>query len=238
MEQGQFGRFKYLVEKASGPDKPVVLHLHGQGERGSNVNDVLLYGPLYFIKKGVKLPDANYIQPQLPTGNWEPKDVHELLMHCLATFNGDPGSLHLMGVSLGGWGVRNYLAWPFSTNLTSAVLMSPGGERWTDYQIQMISGKGVPIWISHATNDIKAGAEYETSLDAVTRLREKGTKAELRFTTFGLTGHSTRGAWERFMEPTHFYLWEWMMAQKREPAVVLGNIEEVKAKMIEFIRTL
>lgn len=242
MIRGEHGKLRYYAEPASSNGKPIVIHLHGTGERHTtNLDNVLRYGPLKLIKDGVKLPEATYVQPQLSSGNWDVNEINKLFSHILGMYTGDPNRQHLMGVSLGGYGARNFLASQYAARLASAVLMSPGGGKWGDVQINTIANVGVPLWISHATNDKTNGALYGTSDDAVKRLRARGTKAELRFTTFGLSGHSTGSAWGRFMTPDNFYLWDWMNAQSKyqQPiAPVDVNLEAIKNKLFDFIQTL
>lgn len=240
MIKSQHGTLRYYAEPASTNGKPVVIHLHGIGERHTTkLDNVLRYGPLKLIKDGIKLPDATYVQPQLSSGNWNVSEVDKLLTHIVDMYTGDPNALHLMGVSLGGFGARNYLASGYAARLASAVLMSPGGGKWSDGQVNAIAGLDVPLWISHATNDKTSGALFGTSQDAVTRLRARGTKAELRFTSFGLSGHSTGSAWGRFMTPDNFYLWDWIMQQvKGEPLLPVVDLDEIKNKLFDFINAL
>ncbi|MCH2384422.1 MAG: hypothetical protein MK293_04100, partial [Pedosphaera sp.] len=61
---------KYLPEGYDGKKKiPLLLFLHGAGERGDNLELVTKHGPPKLIKKGKKFPFI-VISPQCHKGSW------------------------------------------------------------------------------------------------------------------------------------------------------------------------
>ena len=61
---------KYLPEGYDGKKKfPLLLFLHGAGERGDNLDLVTVHGPPKLIKKGKKFPFV-VISPQCPRDSW------------------------------------------------------------------------------------------------------------------------------------------------------------------------
>ena len=85
---------------------PVVLFLHGAGERGDDNGKQLVHGMADFAsdENRVKYP-AFVIAPQCPPDSWwRPEDLDLLLDHILATYNVDPDRVYLTGLSMGGYG--------------------------------------------------------------------------------------------------------------------------------------
>ena len=61
---------KYLPEGYDGKKKfPLLLFLHGAGERGDNLDLVTVHGPPKLMKKGKKFPFI-VISPQCIVGSW------------------------------------------------------------------------------------------------------------------------------------------------------------------------
>ena len=67
-------KLKYLLSVPEGqPDKngwPLLLFLHGAGERGSDLEKVKVHGPPKLINKFPQLKNAIVISPQCPSGSW------------------------------------------------------------------------------------------------------------------------------------------------------------------------
>ena len=74
------GYLLYLP-KAHGEKKdqkwPLILFLHGAGERGSDLNLVKKHGPQKLIDQGKEFPFI-IVSPQCPTNSWWPEQVDAL----------------------------------------------------------------------------------------------------------------------------------------------------------------
>lgn len=239
MNKEQYGTTRYYVAPADTDKSPLVIHLHGTGEKSDTSLDLVLrYGPVGMIDKGIAIPmEATFVQPQLGKnrGKWDINEVEDLILHCLEKYNADENAIHGMGVSLGGLGMREYLASQYGPQLASCTLMSPGGGPWSSQQINAIGNAGVPLWISHARNDVKIpGALFKTSEAAFYALQQVvAGRTFLHFTSMGLSGHSPGSAWGRFMTPTNYYLWEWMRAQRKGP-----ENADIKIAVKEYLQNL
>jgi len=95
----------YLPEKY--PKKrelyPLILFLHGAGERGTNLELVKMHGP----PKLAENQDFPFIivSPQCPLNQrWNVELLHELLENIMVQYQVDPHRIYLTGLSMGGYG--------------------------------------------------------------------------------------------------------------------------------------
>ena len=90
----------------SAPDKawPVLLFLHGAGERGDNLDLVTKHGPPKLVRQGKDLPFI-IVSPQCPKNElWDNANLVALLDHVLDTHRCDKSRVYLTGLSMGGFG--------------------------------------------------------------------------------------------------------------------------------------
>ena len=101
----------YWVYVPSGETEglPLVLFLHGSGERGSDALNQSL--PLYIRDGRIPEPDALLVIPQLPNsmGYWHAAEntLLRITDEVTSAFGADPSALSLSGFSLGGMGTWN-----------------------------------------------------------------------------------------------------------------------------------
>ena len=83
---------------------PLMLFLHGAGERGDDLNRVKVHGPPKLVEKGQKLPFI-IISPQCPKNQrWDDAMLTALLDHACMEYRVDTSRLYLTGLSMGGYG--------------------------------------------------------------------------------------------------------------------------------------
>ena len=83
---------------------PVILFLHGAGERGDDLNRVKMHGPPKLVEKGQNLPFI-IVSPQCPKGQvWDASVLTGLLDHVCDTHRVDKTRQYLTGLSMGGYG--------------------------------------------------------------------------------------------------------------------------------------
>ncbi len=83
---------------------PLILFLHGAGERGTNLWKVAVHGPPKIIKN---TPDFPFIvvSPQCPNGQtWSPETLLALLDDVIKKHRVDTNRVYLTGLSMGGFG--------------------------------------------------------------------------------------------------------------------------------------
>ena len=89
--------------------RPLVIFLHGSGERGNNIKNLNSYGFSKYIKKG-QTYDSFILMPQLPSGKiWshseESKITGNLIKKVVNDYNIDEKKIAISGFSLGAIGV-------------------------------------------------------------------------------------------------------------------------------------
>ena len=83
---------------------PVILFLHGAGERGDDLNRVKVHGPPKLVENGENLPFI-IVSPQCPKGKvWDADVLTALLDHVCDTYRVDKSRQYLTGLSMGGYG--------------------------------------------------------------------------------------------------------------------------------------
>lgn len=135
----------YRAENAE--QYPVLVFLHGSGERGDDIAKVAIHGPPRLIREGHDFPFI-IISPQLPEGAlWENGKLDETLKHALAGLKADKSKIYLTGLSLGGMGT---FAWASAhPQLFAAIAPVCGMANPMDANIL----KEVPIWAFHGAKD-------------------------------------------------------------------------------------
>lgn len=199
-------------------NQPLIIFLPGMGERGTDLEKVMRYGPARMVKDGINFPlkDATIMHLQIPTtqGYFTAKNIDDAIGWISAQRKIDWTRVYLMGVSLGGYSLIKYMNTQGTLNNVAAIVLMSPGKQTMNYK--MVAEKKVPIWIAHAKNDPHSGAPFSNALAIYTGVN-KLNPGQVRLTHMGLTGHSTGGAWGRFMIPDNYFMWDWLILQNRLP---------------------
>ena len=140
---------------------PVVIFLHGIGERGTNTQDTTLLsqsiqevaklGPPMYVKNGNQFPFI-LISPQLKNnyGNWPSNYVLEVINYIKTYLRIDEKRIYLTGLSLGGGG-----AWWTAQDYPElfAALAPVCGGRNTPSMACAIASESLPVWAFHGDKD-------------------------------------------------------------------------------------
>ena len=189
---------------------PLMLFLHGAGERGTNVAKVAAHGPPKLAKNKQDLPFI-VVSPQCPTGRrWDNETLLALLDDVIAHHRVDTGRVYLTGLSMGGYGTWSLgLAHPdrFAAiapicgggNLILALLPDPK---------QQAALKTLPIWAFHGGKDnVVPPTESERMIAAA----KKAGCTDVQLTIYPNAGHDS---WtESYNNPK---LFEWFLAHERK----------------------
>ena len=206
-ETASGGALHYLIfEPDPGllpPDRkrPLVLFLHGSGERGDDLDKVKKHGPPARFMKDDGLPFV-LVAPQCPEGVWwNADDVIGLLEEVIGKHDIDPQRVHLTGLSMGGFGTWAILA-KKPDLFASAVPICGGGDPGTAARF-----KDVPIWAFHGVDDDVVPVGKTRAMEEA--LRAAGAR-DLHATYYEGVGHDS---WTRTYDNPAVYAW--MMQRSR-----------------------
>ena len=181
---------------------PLLLFLHGAGERGNDLTKVAVHGPPKLIANGTRTFKAVVVSPQCPEGSWwNYQPLTELVEHLEKTYRLDPDRLYVTGLSMGGYGTWD-LAFRNPDKFAAIAPVCGGGVRFGPRAIPHL-----PVWAFHGGKDgVVPPSESETLVDL---LKEKGSTT-VQLTIYPEAGHDSWTA--AYEEPK---LWEWIFAQRK-----------------------
>ncbi|HXC63075.1 MAG TPA: prolyl oligopeptidase family serine peptidase, partial [bacterium] len=204
----KLGRFqmRYLLDLPEGyaQDKkkawPLLLYLHGSGERGDNLEMLRANGPPKLIQAGRKFP-AIVVSPQCPRGrHWRPAELGVLLDKIAKEYRVDRSRVYCTGESMGG-----YASWAmaeeFPGRFAAIVPICGGGDPRDAARI-----KGTPVWAFHGGKD--PWVPLARSQEMVDALKALG--ADARLTIYPELQHD---AWTTAYNDED--LWQWLFKQQR-----------------------
>ncbi|MCK4628379.1 MAG: prolyl oligopeptidase family serine peptidase [Sedimentisphaerales bacterium] len=152
---------------------PLILFLHGAGERGDNLARVKEYGPISFAEKQKDFPFI-VIAPLCPKRQtWlsKTRDLKALLDEIKAKYTVDKQRIYLTGLSMGGFGTWE-LACDYPEEFAAIVPVYGGGQAW---RARML--KHVPVWAFHGDKDKLVS--IERSREMVNAVNARGGNAKL-----------------------------------------------------------
>ena len=186
--------------KPTGKRWPLILFLHGSGERGDDLERVKKHGVAKVVEQR---PDFSFIvvSPQCPAEDWWSGDVlAALLDEVEAKYHVDKKRVYLTGLSMGGFGTWN-LAMEQPHRFAAIVPVCGRGNPLLVHRI-----KHLPIWVFHGAKD--KIVPLANSVDLVRALRKCGAKP--KFTIYPDAAHDS---WTRTYENPRLY--EWMLKFSR-----------------------
>jgi len=181
---------------------PLLVFLHGSGERGSDVNAVARNGPPKLAATGRVLPFI-LASPQCPERvEWYGPEVDEFVEQLAQRYRVDRKRIYLTGLSMGGFGV--WATGIFNPDRYAALVPICGGG-WEPANAARL--KNVPVWAFHGAKDPEVPLEAEQRY--VDEVNAVGGRA--KFTVYPETGHD---AWTAaYADPE---LYEWLLKQSRK----------------------
>lgn len=201
---------------------PIILFLHGRGERGSEGMWQTQIGLPEALRDHPERWPFIVVMPQCPLHHyWTEPDMYNLAMAALdqemSEFHADPARTYLMGLSLGGYGAwelaRAYPhRWAAIAIASGGVFWSYAPDRWREAntlpgEYARAVGR-TPVWVFHGSQDpIVPPREDELMFEAF-----KANNGHIRFWLYQGLYHD---CWTRaFNEPE---LPRWLLAHRRDP---------------------
>jgi predicted peptidase len=189
----------YTAEKR---DWPLVLFLHGSGERGTDLELVKRNGPPKLVEQGKQYPFI-LVSPQCSESDeeWPTDMLNALLDQIEATYSVDRTREYVTGLSMGGQATWK-LAAAYPERFAAIIPICGGGHPRSACML-----KNVPIWVFHGKKDPVVPIEdNEIMVNAV-----KNCGGNVKFTVYPDAGHD---AWtETYNNPD---VYEWMLSQSRK----------------------
>jgi predicted peptidase len=180
---------------------PLLLFLHGAGERGDDLELVKTHGPPKLIAQGQEFPFI-VASPQCPEVlRWGPVELLALLDDLSDRYKVDPDRIYVTGLSMGGFGAWQLAAYAPDRLAAIAPICGGGEVRWAERIAHL------PVWAFHGAQD--RAVPVKRSEEMVQALRKQGSEPKL--TVYPDAAHDS---WtETYNNPG---LYEWLLQQKRK----------------------
>ena len=223
---GNVHRYQVFVpsQAASGQRPPVVLFLHGSGERGDDNRKQTAVGLGPYVKRRMTMFPAIVVFPQSPEdASWNGATARMALAMLDAAsreLHGDPDRTYLTGMSRGGYGVWE-LALMQPARFAALVPVCGGitaPRPGSDLHLRTVAGDAdpfaavanrlatTPAWLFHGARDDVVDPTQSRRMYAALQV----AGADVRYTEFPEANHN---AWDpAYATPE---LWEWLFAQRR-----------------------
>ncbi len=212
--------------EATAPTKlPVILFLHGSGERGGDGVKQTHAGLGPYLRAHPDFP-ALVVFPQVPAHEeWSGRNNRAAvaaLDATIAEFGADPARQYLTGMSMGGFGCCNFARYD-PHRLAAFVpvcgaVLAPRAKRPTLFVEQVAQEadpytviakrlQHTPIWIFHGALDDVVPPDDDRRLHVAF---QSTAARDVRYTEYPEGNHN---AWDAtYADPA---MWEWLFAQKR-----------------------
>lgn len=181
---------------------PLILFLHGAGQRGSDINSLYRRGLPKFIAKGGSV-EAIIVAPQCSLNHcWEPSTLLNFLDATEARFMIETDRVYVVGQSMGGFGTWRLVAHAPERFAAAIPLCGGGNTEWAEKLAQ------IPIWTFHGAKDkVVAISSTEEMVEAV-----QSASGNIRFSKLSNLGHSIDQA-----VYSKTAVLKWLLNQRRKP---------------------
>lgn len=207
-------RLNYLIYLPSQMDGqadqnwPLVIFLHGAGERGTDLERVKMHGLTKMVEAGKEFPFI-LAAPQCPSESFWDRQLDELdslLAELLRTYSINTEQIYLTGLSMGGYGTWHW-AERRPHAFAAIVPICGGAMPMLGFPERIKKISHVPVWTFHGADD--EVVPLSNSQELVDVLREHN--GNVRFTVYEGVGHDS---WIRaYQEPE---LIPWLLKQKNK----------------------
>lgn len=179
---------------------PLVVFLHGLGERGSDLTQVAKYGPPCLVRLGRKFPFV-LISPQCPvTEWWNAPAVERFVEEMTVRYRIDRDRVYLTGLSMGGHGTWAVACLNPGRFAAIAPICGGGDPK------RAALLKNLPVWAFHGAKD--AVVPLQRSQEMIDGIRNAG--GEPRFTVYP---EATHDSWTQAYATEELY--DWLLTRRR-----------------------
>lgn len=215
----------FVPSQAAGRHPPVILFLHGSGERGEDNQSQLNAGLPVYIRKHMDDFPAIVVIPQAPTdGEWvgaSLKAAVAALEESTREFGGDTKRTYLTGLSMGGFGTwelalmepnRFAALVPICGAITQInperpLYVAPVIHEPDPYAALAARLRHIPTWIFHGAKDDVVPPQDDRKIYAAL----KAAGADVQYTEFPDANHNS---WDATYNDDA--MWRWLFAQHKD----------------------
>ena len=190
------------TRKAAEKKWPLLLFLHGIGERGNDPWKVKVHGPPKVAEKTADFPFI-VVSPQCPNGEWWSNEVLDALLdEVIAKYKVDTNRVYLTGLSMGGFGAWN-LALAYPERFAAVAPLCGGGNPYLPhgYDAQRKAALlSLPFWAFHGDKDTSVALDESERM--VSALKKFG--CDVKLTVYPGVGHD---CWTQTYSKPELYQW-------------------------------
>ena len=182
--------------------RPLIIQLHGAGERGEGKEDLKIV-ETYGFSEILSDMESNMVvvMPQCPENTFWAARVESILLFAkqiIEEYNIDEDRVYLTGLSMGGYGTW-FTAMACPDMFAAIAPMCGGGMAWNADVLKM------PVWAFHGAEDTTV-SPYQTD-EMVAKLQKLG--ADVKYTRLDGVGHNV------YEGTYNTELLSWLLGKKR-----------------------
>ncbi len=201
--EASFGYYVYIPEDYVNSESeiyPLLVYLHGSGERGnssdnpSELDKAIIHGPGKLIRAGNWSSNGRIIivSAQTDGGSWRPEQLKEFLTYLQDVYRADINRVYLTGISMGAYGIYEYLGvYGESANIAAAIPICGGVPRGFTLNTGEFVNRlaKTPLWAFHGEAD--DAVSYRQSVDIVSAINTHNPRVPAKVTIFPHVGHDS-----------------------------------------------
>ena len=194
--------FVKYSDKETKNNSPLIIQLHGAGERGNGKEDldkVDVHGFSAYLKEADH--DCIVVMPQCPIDSfWAAKveDIIKFIEQIIEEYNVDKDRVYLTGISMGGYGTW-YTSMAKPDLFAAIAPVCGGGMAWNAGVLKM------PVWAFHGAADaVVSVTQSDEMVEAL-----KNNNADVTYTRIDGVGHNV---WDYTYDRE---LIEWLLSKKK-----------------------
>ena len=197
--------FALHIPKHTKDKKPLIVFLHGSGEKGTDIQKVKEHGPFKYLKSHEL--DAYVLAPQCPENEyWNEEVLYRLILKIQKENNIDSNRIYLTGLSMGAWGAWNLVV---AHPETFAALVPIAGYVDRIPMIENCKIATIPTRIFHGLLDDVVNVEYSIAMYK----KLKTCNANVALTIFDDANHDS---WSRVYDNQEIYDWMFKQIKNRQ----------------------
>ena len=179
---------------------PLLLFLHGAGESGDDLNQVLQWGPPKRIVEGKHYPLV-IVSPQCPDRKigWNGKQLVILINELVEKYNIDRRRIYCTGLSMGGAGTFKIIETAPRLLATAVPICGRGNIE----NARKMTHQSIRIYVGSEDGVLPANQQITTAI--------KKAGGDVTLTVYDGVGHV---CWPAVYEDPKFY--QWLLTQKRD----------------------